>query len=379
MPHYLSNIILILSFCSLLLYVNTKYFKLLNISLFFVFIHFLINRILYSLISDNIGNGDEYVYPYLSKILTLGVKHIVDIDVGTSGPFNSAIMYLPALYNLDINVITSRIIAFFILILTIIVVYKILLVINKEYAPIYIIPILIFYGSGSVSYHSAYTSEFLPTLLIVYSIYTYMIFDKYDKVPIINLSISSIILPLSIFCKLQVAPLALTVWLFIVALSFKKSLNIFIFVVLLSTLTFISFVYFYYVYNSLDYFYISYYKNNIMRTDLLLSPGILDDLKYLTSMSILNIYYLIFILAVIFNFLNIRIFSKQSFWGITIFYNLKNTRNFSKQSIFGITIFMVTIFIILFPKWNFDHYLHYLIMIIPIVFLQLNFGVKSNE
>lgn len=352
MPHYISNILFSLFLLSFLFFIYSKNFKFIRISLYISSIYYIINRLIFSLIDSNIGNADEFAYPYLSKKLQLGWNEFVNIDVGTSGPLNSAIMFLPELINLDVNIITSRIMSFLILSLTLFITYKILNLLNRKLSPLYIIPLLLFYGAVINTYHAAYTSEFLATLLIIYSIYIYLSIDSKKILNPIQLTITSIILPLSIFCKLQVAPLAFVIWIFTAVSTYKISFKMFVYVLFISILTFFLFIYIFYTNNSLEYFYISYIKNNTSRTNLLARPGVLDDLKYLTSMSILNLYYSLFLIS-------------------AIIYH-KTFLDSLKKSFFALILLLTTLFIVLFPKWNFDHYLHFLIFILPIFLIKID-------
>jgi hypothetical protein len=352
MPHYVSNILFILFILSFLFFIYNKNFNFIRIPLYISAIYYITNRLIFSLIDSNIGNADEFAYPYLSKKLLLGWNEFVNIDVGTSGPLNSAIMFLPYIINLDVNIITSRIMSFLILSITLIITYRIFNLLNRKLSPFYIIPMLLFYGAVGNSYHAAYTSEFFATLLIIYSIYIYLSIDSTKILNPIQLTITSIILPLSIFCKLQVAPLALVIWIFIAASTYKISFKKFLYVLFISLLTFFGFIYIFYANNSLEYFYISYIKNNTSRTNLLVRPGLLDNLKYLTSMTILNLYYVLFLISAI------------------IYY--KTFMDSLKKSFFVLILLLITLFIILFPKWNFDHYLHFLIFILPIFLIKIN-------
>jgi hypothetical protein len=175
--------------------------------------------------------------------------NFTSIDAGTSGPLNAAIMYIPNLIGLDINLITGRIMAFIILTASIYTFYRILKEIDSKFAFYELMLILIYFGNPSLSYNTSYTSEFMPTLLILIMILLY--FKSKINHSIILTILAGLIFPLIILSKLQAAPIGMTIWFFLLLNNYKFSIKLVIIQIITTLFMFLIFLLIYFKSNNL--------------------------------------------------------------------------------------------------------------------------------
>lgn len=327
------------------IFLSKKLHIFINLFFFYIsiFISFLIARVPLIFSYQNYSNPDEGAYFLLSKKMADGLSGISKIDLGTNGFLNSIVFSLPLLLDLKITTYTSKLIATIIIFIFIFYVVKtIFLITNKNNflgMSISFITVL-FFSSINDAFHMGYISTNLGMLIIVYVFYYIYKNLMKNRLSFFGNFNIGIFLSLTIFSKLQLAPISFIMGLYKLYNDFRNERYLSITSTIFGVFFLISLIISVHIYyNELNNFYISYILNNIYRRDLLPTPPLIDTIRFLIRPDI------ILILAFL-TFISVIVILKKR----TFSFFLK------KEFSFIIVIFAISIFATIFPKTNFAHY-----------------------
>lgn len=347
--------------------------------MFFIitFLILILGRANSSLLGFEILNPDET--QMIANAIGIASRdyNIVYFDGNSSGVFNSLILVWPKIFGLDITFLTTRISAIILLSLIIFLTFRILKQnMNNSVSYLLILPLIIFFSFTKDPDFLHYSSELLSTFIIILSYWLFIKFEENNSKNFFYFLIP-VILSFIFFSKIQFAPVALTIFSFMLIVSFTKdrlSLNFFV-LIFSFFLTPIILLSIYYSNNSLNDFFINYFQyprdyitimneNNVSS----LSGNKEDFLKtskniyfnHLILNSALHYFYIFFLLFLIIFFIFLK---RKTIKGLI-----------GKNLILNLLVIFSLLFSILIPGRNFRHYLISIMPFVPIFFsLLINF------
>ncbi len=345
-----------------------------------IFISLLIAKSNTYLLSIENLNPDEA--QMISNAISLVNKNlnIIEFDGTTSGLLNSLILLWPLILNLEITFLTSKLTSIFLISLIAYILLKIIFVQTKNLKITFLLflPFFIFFIFTKDPDFSHYSSELLSTLILIF---VYWIIKKDNKVSDSKIYLSSFLLGLTFFAKIQFFPVALVILCLInydLFLERKYTLIISSFLYFFSTLALFLIIFiifgnlkdflhnnFLFVLNFIqssqsEKILLEAVANNHEKLPSTIVTGFKDHLFQNLIFHSLYLYFIIFILFI----------SKIIF--------IKKKRILFSRDIIKISIIILSfVFVILIPGKLHRHYLLALFPFIPLVLSQIIFSYKK--
>ncbi|MEQ8304027.1 MAG: hypothetical protein RIB47_11590 [Cyclobacteriaceae bacterium] len=334
--------------------------------IFFLFSFLLISRIPLGVTGQQ--NPDESTWIGIAKTLLHDPRFWLSVDTGTGGPLVPLMLTTLKLFGLPIDHATIKLVGSTMMAMSISAIYIFSSIMsNKILARVTVLPLVVVVSVMNYSDLIAYNSEHMVILVLscslVFFAQLYRIGPgKYNH----NIILLALFLGMMPFAKLQGVPLALFIGIISIYILFRKKLTaklpLLIGVALIPTIVVVLLVW---SYGALDYFWVSYIKNNLAYAT---RHPITEDV-FGTKMALL--------FKLLFSTSEISYFIYYSFGinliALFIILTLKPKKNIQwiEKLMFGVLLFQVSIYCATAPNNFFPHY--FLLLLIPIAVLTFLF------